>query len=57
LLVTRHEYWPAPKYGSYEAIYVVRPDAKQSFMVPGEDKGDEVDHLTPWLKAHGWTAW
>jgi len=56
LLVTRHMYYPAPKQGSYDPTYVVRPDAKQSFMVPGTDKDDSVDHVTPWLKKNGWVA-
>lgn len=56
LLVQRHMYYPAPKEGSYDPIYVVRPDAKQTFMVPGTDK-DEGASLGPWLKAHGWQAW
>ncbi|MFI4933107.1 MAG: TolB family protein [Caulobacterales bacterium] len=57
LLVTRHMYHPAPEYGSYDPTYVVRPDAKETFVVPGAEKDDGVDHLTPWLKAKGWTAW
>jgi hypothetical protein len=57
LLVTRHMYHPAPQYGSYDPTYVVRPDAKQTFVVPGTDKDDGVDHLTPWLKKNGWQAW
>lgn len=57
LLVTRHMYWSAPREGSYDPTYVVRPDAKQSFMVPGTDKDDGVDHVTPWLKKNGWVAW
>jgi hypothetical protein len=57
LLVTRHMYYPAPKEGSYDPTYVVRPDAKQSFIVPGTDKDDGVDHVTPWLKKNGWEAW
>ena len=57
LLVTRHMYYPAPKEGSYDPTYVVRPDARQSFMVPGTDKDDGVDHVTPWLKRNGWQAW
>jgi hypothetical protein len=57
LLVTRHMYHPAPQYGSYDPTYVVRPDAKQTFMVPGTEKDDNVDHLTPWLKKNGWQAW
>jgi hypothetical protein len=56
LLVQRHMYYPAPKYGSYDPTYVVRPDAKQSFIVPGTDKDDNVDHVTPWLKKNGWVA-
>jgi hypothetical protein len=57
LLVTRHMYYPAPKEGSYDPTYVVRPDAKQSFIVPGTDKDDSVDHVTPWLRKNGWQAW
>ena len=57
LLVTRHMYYPAPRDGSYDPTYVVRPDAKQSFMVPGTDKDDGVDHVTPWLRKNGWQAW
>lgn len=57
LLVTRHMYYPAPRYGSYDPTYVVRPDAKQTFIVPGTDKDDGQDHLTPWLKKNGWQAW
>ena len=57
LLVTRHMYHPAPQYGSYDPTYVVRPDAKQTFIVPGTEKDDGRDHLTPWLKKNGWQAW
>jgi hypothetical protein len=57
LLVQRHMYYPAPKYGSYDPTYVVRPDAKQSFIVPGTDKDDNIEHVTPWLKKNGWVAW
>lgn len=56
LLVTRHMYYPAPREGSYDPTYVVRPDGKQSFMVPGADKDDGADHVTPWLKKNGWVA-
>jgi hypothetical protein len=57
LLVTRHMYYPAPREGSYDPSYVVRPDAKQSFMVPGTDSDDGVDHVTAWLEKNGWQAW
>jgi len=56
LLVQRHMYYPAPKEGSYDPVYVVRPDAKQTFMVPGTDK-DEGASVGPWLKKNGWVAW
>jgi hypothetical protein len=57
LLVTRHMYYPAPRDGSYDPTYVVQPDARKSFMVPGTDKDDNVDHVAAWLKANGWEAW
>ena len=57
LLVTRHMYYPPPRDGSYDPTYVVRPDAKQSFMVPGTQKDDNIDHVAPWLKKNGWQAW
>ena len=56
LLVQRHMYYPAPKEGSYDPVYVVRPDAKQTFLVPGTDK-DEGASVGPWLKKNGWVAW
>jgi hypothetical protein len=56
LLVSRHMYYPAPRDGSYDVTFVVRPDGRRSFVVPG-DKDDDVDHVTPWLKKHGWRAW
>jgi len=57
LLVQRHMYYPAPKTGSYNPVYVVRPDAKQSFIVPGSDKDDGAKSVAVWLKTHGWQAW
>ncbi|HEY5071067.1 MAG TPA: hypothetical protein VII63_03460 [Caulobacteraceae bacterium] len=57
LLVRRHKYHPAPRYGSYDPIYVVRPDAKEMLVVPGTDLDDDKDHLAPWLQAKGWRAW
>ena len=57
LLVQRHMYYPAPKEGSYNPVYVVRPDAKQSFIVPGSDKDDGARSVDAWLKTHGWQAW
>jgi hypothetical protein len=57
LLVQRHMYYNSPQGGSYNPVYVVRPDAKQSFIVPGSDKDDGAKSVDVWLKAHGWQAW
>jgi hypothetical protein len=57
LLVGRHMYWPAPREGSYNPVYVVRPDGKEKFVVPGSETDDGGEAIEPWLKAHGWTAW
>jgi dipeptidyl aminopeptidase/acylaminoacyl peptidase len=55
LLVSRHRYWP--EGGSYNPVYVVRPDAKETFMVPGTQAEDGADHVGEWLRKNGWTAW
>jgi hypothetical protein len=57
LLVRRHMYHPAPEFGSYDPVYVVRPDAKESFPVPGSDKDDGEQSADRWLRANGWKAW
>ena len=57
LLVSRHMYRPAPEYGSYNPIYVVRPDGKESFIVPGSDQDDGEHSLDRWLDANGYKAW
>lgn len=57
LLVRRREYRPAPHFGSYNPVYVVRPDAKEIFLVPGSDKDDGEQSVSRWLDANGWKAW
>lgn len=57
LLVGQHKYYPAPRSGSYDPVYVVRPDAKEMFMVPGSDKDDGEHSQAEWLQSNGWTAW
>jgi hypothetical protein len=57
LLVHRHMYHPAPEFGSYDPVYVVRPDARESFPVPGSDKDDGEQSVDRWLRANGWEAW
>lgn len=57
LLVSRHKYHPAPAYGAYNPVYVVRPDGRQSFLVPGSDRDDGEPSVARWLQRNGWTAW
>ncbi len=56
LLVGRHRYHPPPMMGSFDPVYVVGPDASQSFMVPGSDKDNGETSVQAWLGSHGWTA-
>lgn len=55
LLVRQHRY-RGPEGGSYGPVLVVRPDGHPMFVVPGSDADDGKDAVTPWLRAHGWTA-
>lgn len=55
LLVNRHMYHGAPDYGAYDPWYVVRPDGKESFMVPGSDTDD--DAMQRWLTRNLYQAW
>jgi hypothetical protein len=57
LLVQRHIYYGPPNYGSYNPVYVVRPDAKEMFPVPGSDNDYGSRAVAPWLRSKGWTAW
>jgi hypothetical protein len=57
LLVGRHMYHPAPEYGAYNPVYVVRPDAAQSFPVPGSDRDDGESSVSRWLRRNVWAAW
>ncbi len=50
LLVQKHKYRPAPKYGSYNPVYVVRPDGKWSRLIPGSDKDEGETSVGVWLK-------
>lgn len=56
LLVGRHKYHPAPEYGSYDPVDVVRPDGKRMLTVPGSEMDEGDPSVANWLKAHGWRA-
>lgn len=49
LLVQKHEYHPGPDYGSFNPVYIVRPDGKWSKRVPGSDKDDGENSVDAWL--------
>ena len=50
LLVQKHKYHGAPKFGSYNPVYVVRPDGKQARLIPGSDKDEGETSVGVWLK-------
>lgn len=54
LVVNEHRYYPAPKFGSYNPDFVIRPDGEEILRVPGTEIDDRRDRLTPWLKMKGW---
>ncbi len=56
LLVSRHKYHPAPEFGSYDPVDVVRPDGKLMLTVPGSEADEGDPSVANWLKAHGWQA-
>ena len=56
LLVQRHKYHPAPQFGSYDPVDVVRPDGKVMLTVPGSETDEGEPSVGRWLKAHGWSA-
>lgn len=55
LLVSKHKYKLGNQGGSYDATWVVRPDGKEMFAVPGTDDGDEAQ-VSAWLRSKGWIA-
>jgi hypothetical protein len=59
LIVWQHRYFGPPKQGSYDGTYVVRPDAKQIFLIPGSiDQTDGgAGAVNRWLASKGWRAW
>lgn len=50
LLVQKHKYHGPPKFGSYNPVYLVRPDGKWSRLIPGSDKDEGETSVDLWLK-------
>lgn len=57
LLVQTHRYYDRPEGGSYNPVFVVRPDGHHEFMVPGSANDDGKLAVDPWLAQNGWRAW
>ena len=43
--------------GTYDPVFVVRPDGRTEFMVPGSDSEASELAVGPWLSRRGWHAW
>lgn len=54
LLVSRHQY--KPEGGSYDPVFVVRPDGHVQMMVPGTDVDETGAAVARWLSENGWMA-
>lgn len=50
LLVQKHKYHGAPKFGSYNPVYAVSPDGKRAKLIPGSDKDEGETSVGVWLK-------
>lgn len=57
LLVQQHRYRQGPQFGSYNPVYVIRPDGQLEFLVPGSDNDYGELAIQPWLAQRGWHAW
>ena len=57
LLVQQHRYYERPEGGSYNPVFVIRPDGHKEFMVPGSGNDDGELAVEPWLAKRNWRAW
>ena len=57
LLMWFHYHYGPPKFGSYDPGYIVRPDGKQLFMIPGSEDSYGTETTKAWMKANGWDYW
>lgn len=57
LLVQQHRYYEKPEGGSYNPVFVIRPDGHEEFMVPGSGNDDGELAVEPWLAKRNWRAW
>lgn len=57
LIVQKHLLYDRPQGGTYNPVFVVRPDGHREFMIPGSDNDDGELAVAPWLASRGWHAW
>lgn len=57
LLVQKHRYYNRPAGGSYNPVFVVRPDGQTALMIPGSATDNGETAIKPWLTIRGWRAW
>jgi hypothetical protein len=55
LLVQKHLIKDSKHGGTYNPVFVIRPDGHRELMVPNSDTREQ-DAVEPWLKAKGWTS-
>ena len=56
LLVGRHQYRQGPGGGSFNPVYLVRPDGKVMFAIAGSADDEGERSVPKWLSANGWRA-
>jgi hypothetical protein len=57
LLVQKHLMYEPPRLGTYNPVFVIRPDGYRQMIVPGSENDDGELAVGPWLAKQGWHAW
>jgi hypothetical protein len=50
LMVQKHVYPQDIERGAFNPVFVIRPDGRESFMVPGSDKDDGENSVGRWMR-------
>ena len=57
LIVQKHLIRDQGRKGTYNPVFVIRPDGHKELMIPGSDNDDGELAVAPWLARKGWHAW
>jgi hypothetical protein len=57
LLVQKHVLYDRPQGGSYNPVFLMRPDGHRELMVPNSDNETGEEAVGPWLARRAWHAW